>query len=74
MCVCVCRRRIPIPEVGSAARHVNACCLHIIRGILQLPPGSAVHKLGSGDLRGGPGVAKKLGVVFKECGELQVAV
>lgn len=34
----VCRRRIPILVVGSAARHVNACCLHIIKGILQLLP------------------------------------
>lgn len=46
------RRRGPMLVVGSAARHVNACWLYIIRGILQLLPASVVHKLGSGDLWG----------------------
>lgn len=41
LCLCVCarRRRIPTPVVGNAARRVNARCLHIIKGILQLLPG-----------------------------------
>lgn len=50
--LCMCRRRIPTLAVGSAARHVNACWLYIIRGILQLLPASVVHKLGPGDLWG----------------------
>ena len=51
--VCVYRRRIPILEVGSAARHVNACLPPYHKGgILQLLPGSAVAQAG---VRGPPG-------------------
>ena len=63
VCVCVYRRRIPILEVGSAARHVNACLPPYHKGgggggeggkggILQLLPGSAVAQAG---VRGPPG-------------------